>query len=205
MPKRLVDVTDGNLVFGEEVSRIADSLRPLGRAGRVVAESYALNAEIRRIELDETRAADDKQVRLAVLERRRQESSATLRQMQRELGRAEATTQHLRQCMVNMQLEVVKPGLALEERRYYLELTQHFTTVLVQHHAGLTGGVAGVIDSVLNGSGAAAIAPARPQRRPAKATKQTPQAKTPQAKGGQAKGAQAKTGGGNARSNDGKR
>jgi hypothetical protein len=167
--KRLVDLTDGRVVFGEGVSRIADSLRPLGAAGRVVAESYALVTEMRRIELEEARAADDKQLRLALLERRRQESSATLRTMQKELGRAEASTRQLRECMLNVQREAVKPGLALEDRRYFIELTQYFTTMLVQHHSDLTGGVAGVIDTVLNGAGAAVLAPAQPrQRRPAR-------------------------------------
>jgi hypothetical protein len=79
--------------------------------------------------------------------------------MQKELGRADVSAGALRECMVNMQRETVKPGLPLAERRAYVELTQHFTTMLVQHHSDLTGGVADVIDKVLNGSGAAALAP----------------------------------------------
>jgi hypothetical protein len=158
--KGLVGLAGGHLVFGEAVSRIADSLSPLGAAGRIVAESYALVTEMRRINLEKSQAADDKEIELALLERRRRESSATLRQMQQELGQADASARALRQCMVNMQLETVKPGLPLEDRRAYIELTQHFTTMLVQHHSDLTGGVAVVVDKVLNGSGAAALAPA---------------------------------------------
>ncbi|HKS48558.1 MAG TPA: hypothetical protein VJT49_26290 [Amycolatopsis sp.] len=160
MSKSLVSLAGGHLVFGEAVSRIADSLSPLGAAGRIIAESYALVTEMRRINLEKTQAADAKEVTLALLERRRQESSATLHQMQQELGRADLSAQALRQCMVNMQLETVKPGLPLAERRAYIELTQHFTTMLVQHHSDLTGGVAVVIDKVLNGPGATALAPA---------------------------------------------
>ena len=150
---------EGNAVrFSESVARIADALSPLGPAGRCVAESYALNTEMRRV--GESKAAHDKEITLALLDQRRRESSTTLRQMQKHLGRADRSAAALRECMVNMQRETVKPGLALEERRAYIDLTSHFTTMLVQHHTDLTGGVANVIDKVLNGSGAAALAPA---------------------------------------------
>lgn len=150
---------EGNAVrFSESVARIADSLSPLGPAGRCVAESYALNTEMRRV--GESKAAHDKEITLALLDQRRRESSTTLRQMQKHLGRADRSAAALRECMVTMQRETVKPGLALEERRAYIDLTSHFTTMLVQHHSDLTGGVANVIDKVLNGSGAAALAPA---------------------------------------------
>ncbi|GAA4523689.1 hypothetical protein [Amycolatopsis samaneae] len=159
MSKSLVSLAGGHLVFGDAVSRIAESLSPLGAAGRVIAESYALVTEMRRINLEKTQTADAKEITLARLEQRRQESSATLHQMQGELGRADISARSLRECMVNMQRETVKPGLPLAERRAYIDLTQHFTTMLVQHHADLTGGVAVVVDKVLNGSGAAALAP----------------------------------------------
>ncbi|GGU77155.1 hypothetical protein GCM10010178_80490 [Lentzea flava] len=154
-------MTGDNVVFGESVKRIAESLKPLGPAGRHVAESYALDAEMRRIRLEETQAADAKEIKLKLLDQRRQESSASLRQMRKELGRADNSAQALRECMVNMQRATVEPGLPLAERRAYIELTQHFTTALVRHHSDLTGGVADVIDKVLNGSGATALAPAR--------------------------------------------
>ncbi|MBV1852858.1 hypothetical protein [Catellatospora tritici] len=159
MSKGLVSLAGGHVVFGEAVSRIAESLSPLGAAARIVAESYALVAEMRRINLEKVQVADDKEIKLALLDQRRRESSATLRQMRQELGRADDSAKALRECMVNMQRETVKPGVASEDRRAYLELTQHFTTMLVQHHADLTGGVASVVDKVLNGSGAAALAP----------------------------------------------
>jgi hypothetical protein len=88
-----------------------------------------------------------------------------LRHMQKELGRADKSAAALRECMVNMQRATVEPGLELAERRAYIDLTRHFTTMLVQHHSELTGGVAVVIDKVLNGSGAAALAPRRGRRR----------------------------------------
>jgi hypothetical protein len=152
----LIRVTGDNVVFGESVKRITESLKPLGPAGRHVAESYALDAEMRRLRQG---AADE--FKLKLLDQRRQESSASLRQMRKELGRADNSAQALRECMVNMQRETVKPGLPLAERRAYIELTQHFTTALVRHHSDLTGGVADVIDKVLNGAGATALAPAR--------------------------------------------
>lgn len=162
MSDGLVSVEGNQVRFSEAVGRIADSLSPLGGAGRCVAESYALTTEIRQ--LGEARTAADKEVRLAVLDQRRRESSASLRHMQKELGRADRSAAALRECMVNMQRATVKPGIDLAERRAYIDLTQHFTTMLVQHHSDLTGGVAVVIDKVLNGSGATALAPARKPR-----------------------------------------
>lgn len=164
MSNGLIRVTGEHVQFTESVSRIAESLSPLGEAGRHVAESYALNAEMQRLKLKESRAADDREITLKLLEQRRRESSASLRQMRRNLGQADASAGALRQCMVNMQRETVKPGIPLAERRAYVELTQHFTTALVRHHADLTGGVAKVIDKVLNGSGATALNPARRPR-----------------------------------------
>lgn len=166
MSNGLIRVTGDNVVFGEAVSRIAESLSPLGPAGRHVAESYALDAEMRRVRLEETKVAADQEIKLKLLDQRRRESSASLRQLQQQLGRADNSALALRECMVNMQRETVKPGLPLAERRAYIELTQHFTTMLVQHHSELTGGVADVIDKVLNGSGAAALAPSGGAGRP---------------------------------------
>lgn len=171
MAKSLVSMAGGHLVFGDAVSRIAESLSPLGAAGRILAESYALVSEMRRINLEKTQAADAKEVTLALLEARRQESSASLRQLRDGLGQADLSAQDIRRCMVNMQAETVKPGLALAERRAYIELTQHFTTMLVQHHTDLTGGVAVIVDQVLNGAGATALAPASRPSGPSKPAK----------------------------------
>jgi hypothetical protein len=57
--KDLASVEGGRVVFGEAVARIAGSLNPLGAVGRVVAESFALTTEIRRINL-EGRQNDDR-------------------------------------------------------------------------------------------------------------------------------------------------
>ncbi|MDX8048618.1 hypothetical protein SK571_04445 [Lentzea sp. BCCO 10_0798] len=155
----LVTFEGRDVGFTDALSRVAEQLTPLGAAGRCVAETYALTTEIRRVH--EAKAVDDREIRLAVLDQRRRESTATLRGMQKELGRAGKSAAALRECMVNMQRATVRPGLELAERRAYIDLTQHFTTMLVQHHSELTGGVADVIDKVLNGSGAVALAPAR--------------------------------------------
>ena len=74
--------------------------------------------------------------------------------MHAQLGKADNTAQAMRDCMVNMQREVVKPNLALEVRKAYIDLTKSFTTSLVQHHAGQGSVLVGAIDSVLNGAGA---------------------------------------------------
>lgn len=191
----LVDLDGGRLVFDAAVGRIADQLKPLGKAGRVVAESYAVATELRRLQTDAVEA--DREVRLAALDQRRRESTATLRQMQRELGRADASAKALRECMVNMQRQTVRPGLQPAELLAYRDLTQHFTTMLVQHHTDLTTGVATVIDKVLNGTGAAALVPGQrvPDRRPAadRAAKR-PGDRPGRARGQEARGQEARDG-----------
>ncbi|MFD9701041.1 hypothetical protein [Lentzea sp. NPDC059081] len=154
-------VTGDRVQFTDTVSRITESLKPLGAAARPVAETYALNAEMQTLHRNRTRTGEE-EIQLKLLDQRRRESSASLRQMREHLGRADASAGALRQCMVNMQRATVRPGIPNAERRAYVELTQHFTTALVQHHSDLTGGVAKVIDKVLNGSGATALTTARP-------------------------------------------
>ncbi len=157
----LVSIEGNHVKFSEAVGRVAEQLSPLGDAGRCVAESYALVTEMRRI--NEARAAGDREIKLAVLEQRRRESTTSLRHLQKELGRADKSASALRECLVRVQRAAFKPGLDKAERRAYVDLTQHFSTMLVQHHSGLTGGVADVIDKVLNGSGATALAPDTPR------------------------------------------
>ncbi|MGH1555396.1 hypothetical protein ACRAWF_36790 [Streptomyces sp. L7] len=161
MSNGLVRLSDGHLVFGEAVSRIAESLNPLGAAARLVAESYALTTEMRRINLEKTQAADSsrRSPRRYWIQRRR-ESSTMLRQQQQELGHADTSAQSLRECMVNMQRETVKPGLASEERIAYVELTKHFTTTARPASTrNRAGGLAVALDQLLNGAGATALAP----------------------------------------------
>lgn len=160
MPKGLVGVSDGRVVFGEAVSRIAESLNPLGAAGRIIAESYALTTEMRRINLERTQAADDKEIVLALLDQRRRESSSSLQQMQHKLGQDDITAQALRECMVNMQRETVKPGLPPEVLIAFVDLTKDFTTRLVQHHTEQAGELTLSLDNLLNGAGATALVPA---------------------------------------------
>jgi hypothetical protein len=160
-------MANGHLVFGEAVSRVAEALSPLGAAARIVAESCALVVEMREINLEGRRVANDKEVKLTALANRRAESSAALREMRSRLGNADVSAQSLRQSLMDMQREMVKGSL--EEKKLYKELIQTITTALVSHHAEQGGALVGAIDAVLNGSGSAANAPVpvnAPRRNP---------------------------------------
>lgn len=174
MSKSLASVANGRVVFGEAVSHIAESLNPLGAASRIIAETYALTTEMRRINLEKTQTADDKELALAVLDQRRRESSATLRRKQEELGHAEISAQQLRECMVRMQRATIKPGLSPEALSAYVELTKDFTAQLVQHHKDQAGESTISLDRLLNGPSATALAASvrRPTREPKPAARE---------------------------------
>lgn len=153
----LVTVQGDNVRFSETVSRVAKTLRPLGPLGQYIAESYALNTEMRRVESESPRR---KEIVLALLDQRRQESSATLRHARKHLGGVEKNAVAMRECLLEMQRKAVKPGLALEERQMYIGLTERLTTLLVEQHKELGDDVTAVVDKVLNGGGARNVASA---------------------------------------------
>ena len=88
MSRSLVSMVDGHLVFGDAVARVADSRSPLGAAARIVAESYACLTAMRELNLAGRQARDDHEARMAVLQNRRVEASASLRQMRNRVGQA---------------------------------------------------------------------------------------------------------------------
>jgi hypothetical protein len=152
MAKDLVSLKNGHLVFGDAVSRVAESLSPLGAASRIVAESYTCLIAMREINLEGRRVENDKQLQLAKLSSRRTEASAALREMQNRVGQAELTAQDMRQCIVNMQKELVKPDTSLAQKKVFLEAIRNFGDILLKQHSQQGNELVRQIDSVLNGS-----------------------------------------------------
>jgi NAD(P)-dependent dehydrogenase (short-subunit alcohol dehydrogenase family) len=159
----------GGLVFGDVVARVADSLSPLGAAARMFAEAGALVVDFREMQLEqrhrgrkldveEKRADNAKEIRLAELAERRRSSSTALREMRTRLGDAELSAKSLRTALNNMQRDM---GRARgKEKSYYMQIIQTLTVQLVQHHGVQSNSMVDAIDSVLNGAGAVAATPA---------------------------------------------
>jgi hypothetical protein len=176
MSEGLVSMANGHLVFGEAVSRVADSLSPLGAAARIVAQSCALVVEMRELNLEGRRIDNAQEVKLTELADRRARSSAGLREMRTRLGEVEVSAQSLRESLVHAQRQMVRQGLRHEDRVLYKEIIQTVTLALVDHHAKQGGALVGALDVVLNGarsSGAGSVpldaprgrrAPGRPRR-----------------------------------------
>lgn len=170
MNDSLVQASEGGgLVFGDVVARVADSLSPLGAAARIFAEAGALVVDWRemqleqrhrgrRLDIEEQRVGNAKEVRLAELAERRRGSAAALREMRTRLGDAELSAKSLRAALNNMQRDM---GRARgREKSYYMQIIQTLTVQLVQHHGVQTNSMVDAIDSVLNGAGAVSAAPA---------------------------------------------
>ncbi len=158
--QNLVSVAEDRLIFGDAVARVAKSLSPLGGAARIVAESCACLVTMRELELEEHKVQGGTKIQLAKLANRRAEASAALRNMRDRVGQAELSAQDLRRCIVDMQRELVKPRVPLTEKKLYNESIRIFTTALLNQHSQQGNELVCIIDSVLNGAGAGASAPA---------------------------------------------
>ena len=121
MSEGLISVANGHVTFGEAVSRVADSLSPLGAAARIIAQSCALAVDLRELTLESHRIDNSQEVKLTELADRRAASSSTLREMRTQSGDVAVTSQGLREALACAQRQMVKPGLPFQERVLYKE------------------------------------------------------------------------------------
>jgi hypothetical protein len=152
MPKALVSTENGHLVFGDAVSRVADSLSPFGAAARIVTESCALAIELRQLSLESKRIDHGKEVTLRSLEDRRALSTAALQELRSELGGGEVSAQSLRQMIAFAQREMAKPG-PHEDMVLWAQIIQTYGPLLVGQTTASGSVLVSAIDAVLNGSG----------------------------------------------------
>ena len=149
----LVSTANGRVVFGEAVTRVADSLSPLGAAARIVAQSCALAVEMRELNLESRKIDNAKEVKLTKLADRRATSTAALDEMRTRLGNVEVTAQSLRQSLAHAQQQMVEQNIPHEDRVLYTQVVQTFGRLLVDHTAEARGALVGALDVVLNGPG----------------------------------------------------
>ena len=163
------------MVFGEAVTRVADSLSPLSAAARIVAQSCALAIEMRELNLESRRIDNDKEVKLVELGDRRATSSAALQEMRTRLGDVEVSAKSLREALAIAQRQMVKQDIPHEDRVLYTQTVQTFGRLLVDHTAEARGALVGALDSVLNGSGSREPVPLKaPPRRTASSRSRRP-------------------------------
>jgi hypothetical protein len=173
----LVKVVNGALVFGDAVARIAESLSPLGVAGRLIAESCACLVEMRELGIEDRKVQSDGALQMAWLENRRAESSESLRMMRDRVAHADLNAQELRRVINDMRQRLVKPRVSLAETKLSIEAIRVVSEVLLEQHSRHGVEVVESIDRVLNGSRPAAVAPAPvdpSQRRSARARPRRP-------------------------------
>ncbi|MGH3933094.1 MAG: hypothetical protein ACRDTF_24325 [Pseudonocardiaceae bacterium] len=127
----LVGVENGRVVFGDAVARLADTLSPFGAAARIIAESTACIAEMRRLNLEGRTIEANKTERLVWLEDRRTAVGAALRGMHKQVGHAELSARTLRSSIENMQRELVKPKVPIAAKQLLVETLRFFTSELV--------------------------------------------------------------------------
>lgn len=176
MSGTLVGVENGQVVFGDAVSRLAEVLNPLGAVAGLVAQSCACITEMRRLNLEGRKIDADKTERLVGLENRRVAVGSALRGMHKEVGHAELSAQSLRRSIDTMQRALVNPRVPITEKRLLVETLRFFTAELVNQHSVSGDGLVRAIDTVLNGSGAAASPRASIGAAPRNAAPRRPQA-----------------------------
>jgi hypothetical protein len=149
-----VSFRNGRLVFGDAVSRVAESLSPLGAAARIVAEASACAVHLRELKVEGRIAEGQFEIERAKLEQRQREASQVLRQMTREVGRSDAGAREWRRMLLDVHREIVKPNLPVTQKKILLAAVRDYGSILVQTHASDNETSASKVDAVLNGEGA---------------------------------------------------
>ena len=150
----LVREVNGRIVFGDTVARVAESLHPLGPVARMVTEAAAMGVELRRLTLQGRQIEADRLVGLARLENRQIEAGATIQDMHLTVANHERTARGLRQCLVNLQRDILKPGLSRWQQELYGDLMRDVMAQLNTNHAIGGQTLTGNIHEILNGAGA---------------------------------------------------
>ncbi|HST84410.1 MAG TPA: hypothetical protein VLL08_21915 [Kineosporiaceae bacterium] len=156
MSAGLVREVNGRIVFGDTVARVAESLHPLGPIARMVTEAAAMGVELRRLTLQGHQIEADRLVGLARLENRQIEAGATIQGMHRTVANHERTARELRQCLVNLQRDMLKSGLSRWQQELYGDLMRDVMAQLNANHAIGGQTLTGNIHEILNGEGALA-------------------------------------------------
>lgn len=166
MSEGLVSTLNGRPVFSDAVSRVADSLSPLGAAARIFAESCALAVDLRELSLESRRIDNSREVTLTQLADRRATSSAALAEARTQLGDVIVTADSLRRSLDRAQRRMEQPNIPHQDRVLYAQVLQSVAPLLVSHTAAARGMLVGALDSILNGPGSARPVRLDPPRRP---------------------------------------
>jgi hypothetical protein len=126
----------------------------------MVTEAAAMGVELRRLTLQGQQIEADRLVGLARLENRQIEAGATIQGMHRTVATHERTARELRQCLINLQRDLLKPGVGRWQQELYGDLMREVMSQLNANHAIGGQTLTGNIHEILNGEGA--LAPGTP-------------------------------------------
>jgi hypothetical protein len=140
-------------ISAETVSRLAESLRPLGPAARVVAELTACVTEMRRLKVDGKQIDASKDERLAALADRRAAVSGALQGMRNNGELLRLSASGLLDCINTEQRRLAQIN-SLKKQQLSLTLIEVLGNLLSAETAKGRAGVTDYIDGVLNGAGA---------------------------------------------------
>ena len=158
----LVREVNGHLVFGEAVSRIAETLSPLGAAARIVAEVTATGVELRRLSLEGKQIEADKMEAMLRLEHRHAAVGKTIHAMHRIVTLTEVDARQMREVIAAAQKAMFQRGVSSAEKEVYRDVLNTYSARLVENHVGSGNVLTDQIDKVLNGDGA--LGPNQPRR-----------------------------------------
>lgn len=140
--------------LGDAVSRIADSLSPLGAVARIVAEGCAARLEMRRLTLEGKQIEAEQQECVARLNNRQANVTEILERMRREAAESERTAKRYRACFSNLQRDYLRPGATVTEKEMAASLMRDIADILSGSHSRDGQVLTGHIHEVLNGAGA---------------------------------------------------
>ncbi len=143
-----------NKELGDAVSRIADSLSPLGAVARIVAEGCAARLEMRRLTLEGKQIEAEQLERTARIDNRQANVTEILQTMRREVAKGERNAKKYRDCFTNLQRDYLRPGATTMEKEMSASLMRDMADILSGSHTRDGGVLTGHIHEVLNGAGA---------------------------------------------------
>lgn len=153
MSNEIISVKNNRVVFGETISRVAETLSPLGAAAKVVAELSACVSEMGRLKVEGKRIAADNGAQLAVIDARKAAVRETFRSLRDSSELNGVTAQGLLQAMSQAQRDLVRAATSDEQQRHQ-DLVKMLGNMLVTLNTEGRARLSIDIDNTLNGAGA---------------------------------------------------
>jgi hypothetical protein len=158
----LVRKVNGNFVFGEAVTRVAETLSPFSAAARMVTEVAAVAVEVRKLQLEGKRIEAEQMESQLTLRHRNSHVGKTLKDMHQTVNRTDNTAREYLALIGAVQREMLKRGVPLADKEIYLRILETHTGALISNHVEGGSMLTAQMHEVLGGDAAPGPARARP-------------------------------------------